>query len=110
MRTMKRWCPALLAVAIAASPSSAQEISVPDYQGQYADSLLHSRLTGRMIRQAQERQRRRDAGTPARRAAGEPISARSHAICQDRQRLARRLPREKAVQLYALCARAGYRS
>lgn len=92
---------ALLAVA---APAAAQEMSVPDYQGDYAGTLLHRRLSESMM----DYQRRRMKGErPDRRRV--PISARARATCANKGRAAARFGRAhpKVRQLYALCARAG---
>lgn len=95
---------AVLTLALTAASATAQEVSVPDYQGQYAEALLHSRLTGRMIRQAQERRRR--AGTPTLEKAA-TVTPRQRAICRNKARLAIGGPRDKVRRLYALCAQRG---
>jgi len=93
----------ILAAALAApaAPAMAQEVSVPDYQGDYAQSLLNRRLSESMM----DYQRRR--GNTAR---SNTLSPSARAICIDKARVAARLGRNtpKARRLYALCAHAGY--
>lgn len=96
---------AIVGLALIVAPAGAQELSVPDYQSQYAEALLHSRLTGRMVRQAHERDRNARASRTQR---GPAISARSRATCRDKRRIAARVTPARAAQLYRLCAQAGY--
>ena len=85
--------PIILGLLAVATPVPAVEMPYIDYNG----ALDHARTTGRMVKDAQQRQQ-----------ASATTAARARATCANKKQVAARLTPAKARHLYSLCARAGY--